>query len=103
MVHRILTNLNCDEFCCPSLNGALCTASRDEKPGALCWCTEEQDPYPCDLRKCASLVHGLVWFKPEKGWAIPSASSMHATIIMQDECSNSYAGCAQKCEQQLTQ
>eukprot|EP00967_Tisochrysis_lutea_P124715 scaffold208771_cov19-Tisochrysis_lutea.AAC.1 len=51
----VINNFHCDELCSSSLNGVLHTASRDEKPGALCWCNVAQDPYPCDMRKCASV------------------------------------------------
>eukprot|EP00983_Pelagomonas_calceolata_P110296 1159653-Pelagomonas_calceolata.AAC.4 len=44
----------------------------------------------------------MVWFgsSQEKGWAMPSASAMHAAIIMLDDCSNLYAECTQQCMQQ---
>eukprot|EP00983_Pelagomonas_calceolata_P064576 1148191-Pelagomonas_calceolata.AAC.3 len=37
-------HFSCDELCNSSLNGVLCTASGDKKPGTLCWCNGEQEP-----------------------------------------------------------
>eukprot|EP00967_Tisochrysis_lutea_P093845 scaffold136056_cov25-Tisochrysis_lutea.AAC.1 len=53
-------NISGDGFCFSSLNGVECCAQQAQtRTLTLCWCNKEQDPYPCDLRKCASLVHGL--------------------------------------------
>eukprot|EP00983_Pelagomonas_calceolata_P053472 1143305-Pelagomonas_calceolata.AAC.2 len=75
----VLMQINCNEFCILSLiYGVLYTASRDGKPGMLCWCNEDQDPLPCTC-------------------------SNHLTEYTQQCVQQCTLKCAQRCAQQCTQ